>query len=810
MTMIKRVAKWVGTVAMVAVMTSPTSLMAQTNLGTQAEAMTLTAVLANGVELHRDQHVMRVTAIRDGIIRVRISTNGTLLEDGSWAVLGTVRNTGVRTQPLNTAETIGFSTRALDVSLNRATMQLVVRDKAGRLISADAPGEAQQFSGKGFTLRKMMPEHERYFGLGDKTGGLDRRDHAFTLWNTDAYSFGDGSDPLYKSIPFFLAGEGAQSSYGILLDNTFRSSFDFGKSERDVLRFGAENGAIDYYILYGPHPKQVLADYALLTGTQPLPPRWALGFQQSRYSYMSADRVREIAREFRSRKIPADVIFMDIDYQDRNRPFTTNVKTFPDLKGLMGDLKAQGFHAVTIVDLHVAAAAKQGYAPYDSGLAGDHFLHNADGSTYVGKVWPGDSVFPDFTRAQTRAWYGTLYKDFVTAGVSGIWNDMNEPAIFERLDKTMPLSVVDRIDEPGFAKRSTTQAEVHNIFGMQNTRATFEGLSALSPDERPYVLTRASFAGGQRYAYTWTGDNSATWEHLRLATPQVLNLGLSGFSFSGVDVGGYSGAPSADLMTRWIEIHAFMPLFRAHSESGMPDKEAWTQGPVHEAIRKRFIEERYRLMPYLYTLAEEASRTGIPVARPLFLEFPALMGRYWGKPLDDASRFMLGSSLLIATPQMGGSATEYRYPLDFPAGDWYDYWTGQKVMTRELQLAPKIDELPVFVRGGSIIPRQAVVQHDGEVPTGPLELHIYPGPDCHGTLYTDDGHSMAYQKGVFLRQSFTCTSDVSGTTLHFGQREGGFLPFWSQIAVTVHGGRQAVTQVIADHPGDGDVRIPAQ
>jgi len=751
-----------------------------------AEAASSVTALANGVDVRVGAQLMRVTALRDDIIRIRFARDGVLPEDASWAVLADARKSAVPTSSLTTDGLAGFATSRLRVTIDRASFRVVVADKAGKVISADAPEAALGFIGKQFTVRKLMPESERYFGLGDKTGGLDRRDHAFTLWNNDAYGFDTGSDPIYKSIPFVMAGSGATSSYGILMDNTFRSHFDFGKAERDVYSFGAEQGPIDYYILYGPHPKAVLEGYAFLTGTPPLPPRWALGFQQSRYSYMSADRVREIAQGFRSRKIPADAIFMDIDYQDRNRPFTTNPKTFPDLKGLMTDLRTEGFHAVTIVDMHVAAAAHQGYAPYDSGLAGDHLLHNNEGAVYVGKVWPGDAVFPDFTRAKSRAWFGGLYKDFMAAGVSGIWNDMNEPAIFERLDKTMPLTVQSRIDEPGFAPRTATQAEVHNIYGMQNTRATYEGLRALDPNERPYVLTRASYAGGHRYAATWTGDNQSTWEHLKLATPQLLNLGMSGFAYSGVDIGGYSGMPSPDLFTRWIQVHAFAPLMRAHSESGMPDKEVWVHGDFHTAIRKHFIEERYRLMPYLYTLADEAARSGIPMMRAEFLEFPELMGRAFNSPSDKGDNFMLGAALLVATPQMGGSVSEYRYDLELPAGGWYDYWSGLKLDKKTLSLRPTISELPVFVRAGAIIPKQAVIQNTGETPEGPLELHVYPGADCHGTLYLDDGHSYAFQHGDYLRQTFSCAVQSTQITVHFNQREGSFKPWWTKMALIFH------------------------
>lgn len=740
------------------------------------------APLPNGIELHTGALAMRVVALRDDVVRVRIGRAGQLSEDASWAVLPGAR--GAQTAVNATPD--GFSTSKLSVSIDRATLALTVRDAAGKIISADTPDAPFTLSTKRFTLRKQLADGARIFGLGDKTSGLDRRGHSFSLWNTDAYGFGDGADPLYKSIPFFMAGNGAGNSYGILLDNSFRSTFDFGQTEPSVASFGADDGPIDYYIIFGPHPKQVLAGYAFLTGTSPMPPRWALGFQQSRYSYMSAARVREVASTYRKLKIPADAIYLDIDYQDRNRPFTTNAQTFPNFKGLMAGLSAEGFHAVTIVDLHVAAATNQGYTPYDSGVAGDQFVHRADGSLYIGKVWPGDSVFPEFTRTKTRDWYGTLYKNFMASGVSGIWNDMNEPALFERLDKTMPSDVMHRIDEPGFASRTATHAEIHNVFGMLNSRATFDGLTALAPDERPFVLTRASYAGGQRYAFTWTGDNQATWEHLRLATPQLLNLGLSGFPLVGADIGGYSGSPTPELLTRWTQIHAFTPMMRYHAEAGSRDKEVWVHGAVHTAIRRHFIEERYRLMPYLYTLAEDASRTGMPIMRPLFLEFPEQMGVVYNQPLDNAQSFMLGDAVMVTTPDIGGSRTEYRYDIKLPKGGWYDYWTGMKLLGNIVTAKPTLAELPVFIRAGSIIPKQAVIQHEGEVPQGALALHIYPGPDCHGTLYTDDGHSLAYKTGVYLRQHFTCAVGNDGLTVHLGAREGSFLPWWKKIDVIVH------------------------
>jgi alpha-glucosidase len=749
-------------------------------------AKTSVIATSNGLRLSEGMRILDIAALRDDIIRVRISHSGALPEDASWAVLPSARSSMARVTPTTSATDIGFSTGQLTVSVSRATWALTMRDKAGAIISADAPDQPIQTLGKGFLLRKQLPERERIFGLGDKTGGFDRRGHAFTLWTTDAYGSNEGTDPHYKSIPFYIGGADARHSYGLLLDNSFRTSFDFGKTQPDVTTLGATDGPIDYYIVYGPSPKQVLTGYAYLTGAAPLPPRWALGFQQSRYSYETAARVKEVASTYRKLNIPADAIYLDIDYQDRNRPLTVNTTTFPDFKGLMTDLKAIGFHAITIVDLHIAAAKDQGYAPYDSGTAGDHFVHRADGSLYVGTVWPGASVFPEFTRAQTRNWFGGLYKNFIDAGVSGIWNDMNEPAIFERLDKTMPPDVMHRINEPGFAPRTATHAEIHNVFGMENSRATFDGLLKLRPDERPFVLTRASYAGGQRYAFTWTGDNQATWDQLRLATPQLLNLGMSGFGFSGVDIGGYAGNATPELLSRWTQIHAFAPMMRYHAEKGSRDKEVWVDGPMHTAIRKHFIEERYRLLPYLYTLAEEEVRTGVPMMRPVFMEFPETMPLGGAAPTDNGNMFMLGSDLLIATPDMGGSLTEYKYDVTLPGGDWYDYWSGKKVATTHFTPHPTLAELPVYVRAGAIIAKQAVIQHDGETPNGPLEVHVYPGPNCAGDVYADDGHSLDYQHGVFVRQHFSCNLTAKKLAVKADAPSGAFKPWWTSIRFVVH------------------------
>lgn len=766
------------------------------------EVVTGSEPLPNGIAIQAGPATLRITALRDDILRVRIAPGDNLPEDASWAVLPGPCTNSVQVQPTRNASSVGFRTALLDIRVERKPLRLVVRDLAGNVISADAPGRPTEFQLGGFTVYKEMPADEHFFGLGDKTGSFDRRNQAYTLWNTDTWPQ-ESTDPLYKSIPFFLGITGGRS-YGIFLDNTWRTWFDFGKQTRDANAFGAEGGPLDYYLLYGPTPKQVVEGYTYLTGTAPLPPLWALGFQQSRWTYTPETSLREVANRLRADRIPSDALYLDIGYQFKNRPFTVDDRAFPDFPRLVSDLRKQHFHLVAITDLHIARAPNQDYTPYESGKAGDHFVKNPDGTEFVGSVWPGPAVFPDFTRAQTRGWWGGLYKDLARDGVAGFWNDMNEPAVFDGPGKTMPLNTVHRIEEPGFAMRTASHAEVHNIVGLENARATYEGMLKLRPDERPFVLTRATFAGGQRYGATWTGDTSSTWNHLRLATQMILNLGLSGISFTGDDIGGFNLSPEPNLLTRWVEVGAFNPFFRDHASINSLRQELWAQGPDHEAIRRRYIETRYRLLPYIYTLAEETSRTGLPMMRPLFLEFPEILASAAARFDGLDTEFFLGRSLLVAPPPFAETMDDYS--VSFPSGPWYDFWTGLRTDLQE-RAAPvahavlagsapdpakpgrihqSLDTLPVYVRGGSILPLQPLVQSTDETPKGPLELRVYPGPECSGSIYLDDGHTFRYQSGEFLRQVFTCQSDTNSMSISFGARQGTYVPWWKSEEIVVY------------------------
>jgi alpha-glucosidase len=396
---------------------------------------------------------------------------------------------------------------------------------------------------------------------------------------------------------------------------------------------------------------------------------------------------------------------------------------------------------------------------------------------------------------------------------------MNEPSVFGSPTLTMPENVQHRIDEPGFAARTASHAEIHNVYGMENSRATYEGLLKIAPNVRPFVLTRASYAGGQRYAATWTGDNSSTWNHLRMTTPTLKNLGLSGFALSGADVGGYAGTPSAELLTKWLEIAAFQPIDRDHTEKGSGDQEPWVGGVEQEAIRRRFIEERYRLLPYLYTTAEETSRTGLPILRPLFLEFPdAEPDRH---PIDVdrtvSAEFLLGGNLLVAPPLYPEELDAYS--VTFPSTGWYDYWSGAQIRTAQensaanpedvvngaptlptIMVHPELAALPVYVRPGTILPIEPLVQSTDEKPEGPLTLRVYVGPDCHGQLYQDDGKSFAYRDGASLRMEFGCEVKDGQLHVHVGPHQGTYPAWWNSIQVEVFGWAGANSVIVDGKP----------
>ncbi len=558
-----------------------------------------------------------LTVLAADLVRIRMAPGTQLGPDHSWAVAKTdwpqtpVEFSGDK-------QTRVIRTPELEVRVQLAPFRIEFYNAKGELISKDAREMAWEV-GK-VRCWKWMPPDERYYGLGEKSGPLDKRGHSYVMWNTDPAGYDANTDPMYQSIPFFI-GLRRGSAYGLFLDNSYRSSFDMGVEAADYYSFGADGGEMNYYFFYGPHPKKVITRFTELVGRAELPPLWSIGYIQGSAVYYPESTIRFVADNFRHRRIPCDAIFFDTAHMDRNLIFTWDEKGFPDPHRLISDLRQQGLHAIEIVD--PAPKVDNDYWVYKEGIAGDHFLRKKDGTIYVGIIWPGNSSFPDFSSEKTRAWWGSLMDQDLRFGISGILTDMNEPTIDQvPLQQSWipgPLDADIVFDDNGL---KSPYAKGHNFYGMLMSAATREGFLRLRPNERPFVITRATYAGGQRYAAQWTGDNMSTWEDLRASLRTVMSMGISGLPFAGSDVGGFIGYPSAELYTRWLQAGVFHPFFWTHTSSATRTLDPWSFGVEYEEINRHSVELRYRLLPYLYNSFYQQTQTGLPIMRPLLLDYP--------------------------------------------------------------------------------------------------------------------------------------------------------------------------------------------
>jgi len=724
----------------------------------------------NQITLGSSQALVSITALASDLVRVRMTPGARFGPDYSYAVIKTDWPE-LRVEFSGSGNARVVRTPELEVRLQFAPFRISFYDRSGHLIAKDADRLGMAWDGARVHCWKWMPSDEQYFGLGEKSGQLEKRGHAYVMWNTDAYGWGNSTDPLYESVPFFIGLRGGRA-YGLFFDNTWRSSFDMGVEAPDQYSFGAEGGELNYYFFYGPDPKKVIQRYTELVGRMPLPARWAIGYHQSRYSYYPESCVRFIADNFRQRQIPCDALFLDIDYMDGYRVFTWDKSRFPDPPRLLADLRKQGFKVVTIIDPGIKVDPN--YRAYAQGVAEGNFVKKPDGQLYIGKVWPGDSAFPDFTSEKVRAWWGSLYKGLIDDGVAGFWNDMNEPSIFDVPSKTMDLDAI--FDDHGL---HSPHAKIHNVYGMLMSEATRAGTLELRPNERPLVITRATYAGGQRYAAVWTGDNSSLWEHLRLSLPELMTMGLSGLTFAGADIGGFALSPSAELYTRWLEAGVFFLYCRAPTEKGSRNQEPWSFGNRMEEINRRAVELRYRLMPYLYDAFHEAAESGLPVMRALLLDYPddpQAVGQNY--------EFLFGDDLLVA-PVV--KSDEREWDVYLPRGVWYDFWTDQRYTgPRHVNVEAPLDRVPVFVRGGAIIPTQQVVEYTDQAPVDPLTFEIYPAGNSTREYYEDDGLSFDYQRGVVLREQVSSGERDDTVALHLSAREGSYTPPARSLMFKVH------------------------
>jgi alpha-glucosidase len=590
-----------------------------------------------------------------------------------------------------------------------------------------------------------VPAGTSLYGTGEVTGPLLRNGRTIPLWNTDKGYDADDGLPHYQSHPWVLGVRTDGSAFGVLVDSTWPAELSLRKG----IEFTSEGPLFPVIVVDRRSPQEVLRGLAALIGTIPLPPEWALGYQQCRWSYHPAARVRRIADEFRARRIPCDVIWMDIDYMDAYRVFTFDPAGFSDPGKLSAYLHERGFKGVWMIDPGVKA--ERGYRVYDSGTTADVWVRGATGAVFQGSVWPGACVFPDFTRPGTRAWWAANYRGFMAQGVDGVWNDMNEPSVFDSPAKTMPR---DNWHRGGGGLPPGPHAEYHNVYGMLMARATRVGIATANPGRRPFVLSRSSFLGGQRYSATWTGDNSSTWDCMTMSIPMTLNLGLSGQPFNGPDLGGFGGNPSPELWGQWVAMGALFPFCRGHAVKGSVDKEPWAFGPEVESAARIALDRRYRLLPYLYTLFYESSLDGSPVMAPVFFADP----RDPGLRSEDRV-FLLGGDLLVVPAWAG-------HPR-LPRGIW------RSVSIVDGDTKDRF-QATLELRGGAILPLGKVIQNTTERSLDPLTLLVSLDArgGASGMLFEDAGDGYGYRTGDYLLTTYSARTDGDRVVISVARSEG--------------------------------------
>lgn len=704
---------------------------------------------------------VRISRLSASILRVQVNAQGLPFQENTYACPEVPETEDFDFS--TSGDALIAETTQVRMVLNARPLRIRFERLDGEVITEDDPGLGIRVDGYEITNYKVLQPGERFMGLGEKTGPLNKMGMQFRNWNTDAFGYQANTDPLYATCPFFI-GHSHDRPYGIFLNSTTETVFNFGAANDRCSFFQVERGELDYFFFAGPEPADILRDYTALTGRCPMPPMWSLGFQQCRYSYYPDTEMRRVAQTFRELQIPADVLYFDIHYMQDYKVFTWHEDRFPEPQKLLGELKELGFSTVTILDPGVKA--EEGYEVFDDGTAKDVFLKYPDGLPYRGGAWPGWCQFPDFTESRVRAWWSAYVKRMAEMGVDGFWNDMNEFAVWGKF--------IPKLLRFGLEGEGGSLKDAHNVYGMQMARATHEGAMEALGDKRTFILTRATFSGGQRNSALWTGDNYASDEHMMLGARMLNGLGLSGMPFVGNDVGGFTGDASAHLYMRWMACAAFQPLMRAHTMINSKHAEPWAFGEECTEVTRNYISLRYKLLPHLYSLFYESTQNGMPPLRSLIFQFH----REWKVfSKDFENQFLLGDHLLICPIESEAHFAK----VYLPKGLWYDFFNDTtRKGGEEYIVEVQRDTLPIFVKAGGLIPMQNVIQHTREITDGVMRVHVYTGSEGGYQYYEDDGLSDG---------GHTCIRHLKlqNDGLHISAQEGKFTSKFSRIRLYLHG-----------------------
>jgi alpha-glucosidase len=735
----------------------------------------------------RGKAKVRLSILAPDVVRVRVAPKGLFEPNISRAVVKTdwpAVSFDVSDRP----DHVVVATSAMQLVIRKKPFVLECRDRAGNLIVTDDPNHRIRWSERKTEVFKVTQPGEKYVGLGWRPYGLIRDGTAFVMRNKPSY---DPPETFNSGVPLWYGLRDGRA-HAIFFDDTSWGTIDVGATSPDRMSFRNLGGNLDYYYFAGPTIPGILDRFTELTGRPFMPPRWAIGYQQCRWSYTPQSQLLEIADELRRRRIPCDCLYLDIDYMPGGHALAFNPATFPDPAGMLRRLHEQGFRVIA----NISPLLVRDDPRFDEAVREGHFLKTADGQVLMGRhfYWEefgggttGDCAWLDFSRSATREWWDRQHRAFLDLGVDAIWNDLNEP---DELGKAWPKNL-----KYDFDGRPIDHCRTSSQYPLIQAEMSYEILKQHSPDRRPYVISRGGYAGTQRCAALWTGDNKSDWiDDFRRNIPMGLSMSLCGNPHNGHDIGGFFGYPDhkdpvrPELYVRWMQAGVFNPFCRQHHDGfgnnprmPRPFAEPWRFGPEVEDICRQYIELRYQLMPYLYTLFHNAHTTGEPVQRPTLYDFPNDPAT-----LTQNYDFMFGPFMLISPVTSPGAATWDTY---LPAGtDWINWWddsvhTGGRTVTTETPLG----RLPIFVRAGAIIPTGPVYQYDGQEPLDLLTLEMYPAEQAGTfTLYEDDGISWDYLTGGYCRTTYSVAGEGDSFRVDVAARRGAFVPAPRRCLLKIH------------------------
>lgn len=730
-----------------------------------------------GVLLDVDDEQVKIDFIFDDVIRVKISKGGIFDASPTFAIPNDEFGAPefLVTEKKNK---LIIKSNQLTVEVNLKEFSIDVFRVSGEKIIDSVADWSYRFLNNSWALRRKKCNKDIFLGLGEKTGKLDHQGRYLTQWNTDILApAGDGTvrdykssnpqevptsdmfDPYYISINllYHLPENHKGHASASFVDNGYKMRYDLSADgEYEIM---SEGGQLTEYVFAGPDISTILNRFTQLTGKTQPPPLWALGHHQCRWHRYTQKQWEELGQKYRTKGIPCDALWLDIDYMDEYRVFTWNKKDFPNIKSTLEKLKDKGFRAITIIDPGVKFDKQ--YAVFEEGAERNLFCKTESGQMYIGQVWPGRTAFPDFVKEEARAWWGRLNAEHVESGLAGIWNDMNEPATGTQSPYSM------RFDHDG---ADYSHERYHNQYAMLMAMGTHDGLKTAMPNLRTFILSRAGFAGIQRYAANWTGDNCSKWEHLAMSIPMNCNLGLSGQAFVGSDIGGFCHDSEAELLVRWYQYGVFQPFMRNHSCKGNIDQYPWSFGKKNEAIIKKTIQLRYRLLPYIYTSFMKSVLNGSPIQKPLVYDY-----QYDKKAITNSTEFLFGESILVAPVVEKGARKRKLY---LPEGDWFCYSSGKLIKGgKNITVEAPLDHLPLFVKAGAVVTESQVVDSTMHYAPETLDLKVYlPKADGEYSsfLFEDDGLTDSFRTGEFLKTQFKIIKKGKKVALELTSEGNGF------------------------------------